>query len=416
MVVAAALRPLQALMGAPSLLFLTTLTLMLFRPANLGLLPLDRVAFLLLTFGVVIRILLLRQELPVSFSFTLPMLGLSALALAGNWQEPYDAEAWSVVAAQFLVPFAMFHLARAVFTTDATLRQLETFCVITLAYLCFISIAFISGQKHLIFPRFILDQGVEMHVDRARGPFLQAVANGVSVNVLGLAVFDWYRRKRLVTIVPIALLLALPIAIFATMTRSVWLSFVLSVSAVGLTAGRRSVRNVLLFVGLAAGVIVYVASANPRVVAASQERLEDRNTVDFRLGMYELSWEMFREKPLLGWGQGEFAREIEKRISDFRPGTYAAHNTFIDILVEHGAVGLALYLWIIVNLFRLTKKSKWLQVTWPICLGVYFVNACCVVMNYQFVNALLFTFAGVIAARGRLHAEQLAMHSSSSSQ
>ena len=93
-------------------------------------------------------------------------------------------------------------------------------------------------------------------------------------------------------------------------------------------------------------------------------------------------------------------------MSDFRPGTYAAHNTFIDILVEHGAVGLVLYLWIAVNLFRLRKKSQWLQFTWPICLLVYFINACCVVMNYQFVNALLFTFAGAIMARGRSAAEQ----------
>jgi O-antigen ligase len=116
---------------------------------------------------------------------------------------------------------------------------------------------------------------------------------------------------------------------------------------------------------------------------------------------------MFRERPLLGWGQGEFAREIQSRMSDFRPGAYAAHNTFVDILVEHGTVGLLLYIWIALNLFRLRKKSKWLQFTWPICLGVYFVNACCVVMNYQFVNALLFTFAGVIAARDHAQAEPL---------
>ena len=66
--------------------------------------------------------------------------------------------------------------------------------------------------------------------------------------------------------------------------------------------------------------------------------------MDFRLAVYESSWDMFREKPLLGWGQGKFAHEIETRISDFRPGSYAAHNTFINILVEHGVVGLCLYL------------------------------------------------------------------------
>jgi hypothetical protein len=32
---------------------------------------------------------------------------------------------------------------------------------------------------------------------------------------------------------------------------------------------------------------------------------------------------------------------------------------------------------------------------------VYFVNATFVVMNYQFVNGLLFTFAGILARRGK---------------
>jgi hypothetical protein len=34
-------------------------------------------------------------------------------------------------------------------------------------------------------------------------------------------------------------------------------------------------------------------------------------------------------------------------------------------------------------------------------LGVYLLNACFVVMNYQFVNGLLFTFAGILATQNR---------------
>jgi hypothetical protein len=260
---AAVVRPLQALIAPPSLLFLATLTLMLFRPANIGLFPFDRIAFLLLALVILMRVLLLKEELPLSFSFTLPMLGLSALALAGNWKEAYDAEGWSIVAAQFLVPFVMFHLARSVFTTESSLRQLETFCLLTLAYLCFISIAFVSGQTQLIIPRFILEGAVDMHADRARGPFLQAVANGVSVNLLGLVAFDLYRRKRVARIVALALLLAVPIAIFATMTRSVWLSFVLSLTAIAFAGARRRLQRLLLLVGIAAGVLPQIPRRGP---------------------------------------------------------------------------------------------------------------------------------------------------------
>jgi hypothetical protein len=38
---------------------------------------------------------------------------------------------------------------------------------------------------------------------------------------------------------------------------------------------------------------------------------------------------------------------------------------------------------------------------WPVFLGVYLVNATVVVMNYQFVNGLLFVLAGMLAAQQR---------------
>jgi hypothetical protein len=44
---------------------------------------------------------------------------------------------------------------------------------------------------------------------------------------------------------------------------------------------------------------------------------------------------------------------------------------------------------------------------WPVMLGVYWVNAAVVVMNYQFVNGLLFTMAGMLAAQQRRAAKDL---------
>lgn len=38
---------------------------------------------------------------------------------------------------------------------------------------------------------------------------------------------------------------------------------------------------------------------------------------------------------------------------------------------------------------------------WPILLGVYWINASLVVMNYQFVNGFLFTMAGMLAGQRR---------------
>jgi len=80
------------------------------------------------------------------------------------------------------------------------------------------------------------------------------------------------------------------------------------------------------------------------------------------------------------------------------------------LLVEHGVLGLALYVWLMWELLRLGRcriprgESNGLlnhqfHAMWPVLLGVYWVNASVVVMNYQFVNGLLFTMAGMLAAQ-----------------
>jgi hypothetical protein len=82
--------------------------------------------------------------------------------------------------------------------------------------------------------------------------------------------------------------------------------------------------------------------------------------------------------------------------------------------VQHGLLGLTLYLWIIVDLFRLGRKppahvasgegaflDEEFRSFWPVLVAVYLFNGCFVVMNYQFVNGLLFTIAGVLAAQNR---------------
>ncbi|MGA8868166.1 MAG: hypothetical protein WB510_14425 [Candidatus Sulfotelmatobacter sp.] len=80
--------------------------------------------------------------------------------------------------------------------------------------------------------------------------------------------------------------------------------------------------------------------------------------------------------------------------------------------MEHGIAGFALYLWLMWELVRLGRGpipvgerngllNQQFRAIWPILLGAYWVNAMVVVMNYQFVNGLLFTMAGMLAAQRR---------------
>ena len=138
----------------------------------------------------------------------------------------------------------------------------------------------------------------------------------------------------------------------------------------------------------------------------------------FRMAVYQAGWEMFLEKPLAGWGATDMQTELSKRISDFHQEQFFFHNTYLEIVVQYGLVGLLLYLWIVVDLFKLGRRSnrpsfstdssfldQEFRSLWPLLLAVYLLNGTFVVMNYQFVNGFLFTVAGLLVAQNRRNAE-----------
>jgi O-antigen ligase len=136
--------------------------------------------------------------------------------------------------------------------------------------------------------------------------------------------------------------------------------------------------------------------------------------------MYQAGWQMFLEKPLAGWGtEANIQPEIAKRIEDAHPERYIFHNTYLELAVEHGIVGLGLYGWLVICLFRLrpprSNQPDWqflgdrFRAIWLIVLVVYFVNASVVVMNYQFLNGVVFAIAGILSMQSRSSATSSAL-------
>ena len=410
-------RPLQALLGAPELLFMAALTAMLLRPPDLRFYGADRLALGLLVFVVLLRALLLRQSIG-SGPLTWPLLGLLLLAFASLVHQPYESASWSVFAAKWVTPFVLYHAAGVVFGDEVSQRRFEIFSLVVLAYLTVTAVLFLSGPKWLIFPPFILDENLGIHADRARGPFLQAVANGVSLNLLGLLALDRFRRGKLGGMTALLLAAGLPLAVLATRTRAVWLSFAVSLLWLLFSPSRR-VRHACLGLTLAAavawlGVVTFGDGGLGDARRSFTGRLEERGPVEFRLSVYRAGWEMLRERPWLGWGAQQMQPELERRVSDFHEDTFYFHNTYLEIGAEHGLAGLALYGWLALGLLALGRTPKTAAVSpdgefldrgfralWPVMVGVYLLNACFVVMNYQFVNGLLFTLAGMLEAQNR---------------
>ncbi len=412
--VLSAVRPLHALMAEPSLLFIAALAVMLFRPPDVQFYSVDRLAFIVLTLVVLLRALSLHQPLRIAGPISLPMLGLLLMALASVLTEPYAPEKWGLFAAKWLVPYVLYHLAGLVFTDASSIRRFEIFMMVVLAYLTLMAIFFLMDARSLIYPRFILDESIGMHADRARGPFLQAVANGVTLNLLGLLAIDSFRRGRLRGFLALLFAIALPLAILATKTRAVWASFAASVLVLlfvsSSTRVRRACFAVLIFIGIGIGSYSLADNTN----TSFTQRLQERGPVEFRMGIYVAGWEMFLDKPIAGWGANSIQPELARRITDFHPSFFLFHNTYLEIAVKHGLLGLSLYTWVIIDLFKLgrprqhfrpSEKGNFLDAEfrkiWPFFLAVYLFNASFVVMGYQFVNGLLFTIAGILASQNR---------------
>lgn len=398
------LRPLHLGLAFPSILYVAAMTVFLFRPPDIFSYYADRIAFGIVVFCVVLRALALREKVPFFARLSLPMLCLTALAVIRALREPFNPQTWSIVASKFIVPFVLFHVAVLVFRDVAPRKHLEIFVVLALAYLVFTAIAFLADARSLIFPRFILDEGLGFHVDRARGPFLQAVANGVSLNLLGILVIALsHERKWFVQ----ALWLVLPVAILATMTRAVWISFVVSTAVLGYRLVARRVLalcTILVVAGLLGGLAISFSSHSLK--AALWDRTGERGPVEARLAVYDAGWAMFRERPVSGWPAGGMYAELARRMEGYHLRTFYVHNTYLALLVEFGIPGLALYALLFFNLFRLTWRRRAgeaavvasVRKVWPILLSVYLFNAFFVDMAYQFVIGLMFTVAGMLCA------------------
>jgi O-antigen ligase len=226
-----------------------------------------------------------------------------------------------------------------------------------------------------------------------------------------LLVMERYRAGALSRFWGGVLLASLPLAILATKTRAVWLSFLISMSCLlfcsAKSAGKRT-RKWLVVAALGVGLSLLAAGDSGTI----GERFSESSAVEFRMAAYRAGWSMFLERPIAGWGINQLQSEVSRRLDGFQGEEFVAvHNTYFEILIEHGVLGFALYGWLIwrlAGLRRLPMSSETrpnfadaVQRVWPLLLGVYLVNATFVVMNYQFVNGLVFTFAGILAARQR---------------
>ena len=154
------------------------------------------------------------------------------------------------------------------------------------------------------------------------------------------------------------------VALLLTMTRGAWIAVFAGLIAVCVLL--RS-RVLALATVLAIAVMVlythHYRNDQGRTLAVDTFATEqaDRN-VATRLVLWDISWKMFLDHPLLGVGMGDYSREAEKRLAERHVRTTVdSHNIYLQILATRGLVGfipfVAYWVVLVMTLWKLARRA-----------------------------------------------------------
>lgn len=193
------------------------------------------------------------------------------------------------------------------------------------------------------------------------------------------------------------------LAVLLTFTRAAWLSVLVGLVIVGVVATRRRPLLAALLLGCVVAAVVF----GPTFADAlnNDPRLQDETNLVGRLETSVLSWQLFLERPIFGWGP--------LVVNRFDPSTgyddWVSHDSFLTLMDGTGILGTALYFVpVVVALGRGTHTI--LREQAPLRSGtiyalagavVYIVNALAIDMRYfSYPHALFWLCVGLLVAPG----------------
>jgi O-antigen ligase len=237
------------------------------------------------------------------------------------------------------------------------------------------------------------------------GTLMFPAFNGLLLSLIFVLLFLRARRGES-PFVAIAMLLCV-VGAFFTYERGVWLGLVLSLLWFPGWCGsaRQATMRRAAFACLAA--VLFVAARG-----MASERLQNVDTILYRLALWGAGLRLFMAHPLLGIGFFNFgtaATGVEQGFGSLLPSfrevtdEAASHNTLLTMLVEFGIVGLLFYATMfskIVQRARMNASRLWGHsgMTWVLAFViVYLVNAQFISAFEGTTNTAFFSVLGVIA-------------------
>ena len=294
----------------------------------------------------------------------------------------------------FGIPFLVFLMLR---WSAPTLEEMHSFATVIMTlgiYLVAVSILERVNLYSMIVPYWIGDRTVNVTIGSGRsgGPFLQSEFNGFALGLIYCIVLakTYIDDRRIRPIAYAASFLCL-VGIFFSYTRAAWVAATLATLVLILRPLSSEKKWVLMkrcAVVVVALIVLGALYLFP--TKSAQERVADEGTVYYRLTSWAAALSMLREQPVIGHGLGWFQRTAADYQTTAGSGPKVTltkeHNVFMNILVEQGAIGLMLYLLIVIQIYMSAYASG--HYIWPKSAGVWIAAFTAVYMvNAQFLNA-----------------------------
>lgn len=262
----------------------------------------------------------------------------------------------------YLIPFTLYFVLRV---TNLDIKQLKQGWIVLAILGTYLSVTAILEIAHvwsLVFPKFIADPSLGIHFGRARGPMLQSVRLGICLIATWLVftIFTvWikphcrYRWALFTVLTPLFWG-----ALFLTYTRSVWLGLGVSICTLVLLALQGLPRRAAIFAMLS-GCLAIGILKGPDLIAFKREysAAETRESTYMRAAFAYVSIEMFKERPVAGYGFNQFQvynrpflsdRSTDIRLNSIRG--YVHHNGYLSLLVDLGVVGSFLFAFVVFSM------------------------------------------------------------------
>ena len=278
------------------------------------------------------------------------------------------ASPWSMFITGYLFPFIVFVFAKNYIVSEkdvVVIFQTLFYFGIYLSVMAFFEYA---DLRQFIFPQYIKDPLIStVHMDRARGPFLNSALNGFGILIGFICGLHLLQKKTgFAKVFYLAALLIFFPAVYFTQTRSVYLGMLITLFIFLVWYRTSFPKWKLISLPLAVVLIVGIAYS-PRLLSTERREggVAQIEEVDVRLALMIKSYVLLAEQPFTGIGlaqfvpssfSGSYKGPVSFSMEGLEP--QLQHNNLLGIATELGIPGFLAYLTLIGLILRRLKQIK----------------------------------------------------------